>query len=183
MKELTQNQLNQKNYLHLTELKLLIISFFRNLGYTKIKECNLSIQIKRGSEFRNGFTFDPLKWKSDIIINFSKLNDIINIDGAFKINTKKQIVTENEIIIWNQVFENFENLILNEKFDSNSLIEKSKKVRNSNVKLTLWILTGAILGLLISIFPSIRLELPLLIPLFVISCSILFLTFGLRNSK
>ena len=183
MKELIENKFNYKSSLQLPELKSLVISFFRNLGYTKIKDDNSSIQIKRGSEFRNGFAFNPLKWKSDITINFEKLNDTINIDGSFKINTKKQLVTEKEITIWNNVFESFESLILNGKSDSKSLFEKSKKVRNDNIKLTLWILAGAVLGLVISIYPATRFQLPILIPLFVIGCSILFLIIGLRKRK
>jgi len=181
MEELIENEFNYKSSLQLLELKSSVISFFRDLDYIKIDDKNSSIQIRRGSKFKNGFTFNPLKWKSDITINFEEINNIIHIYGSFKINTKKQVVTEKDITLWNQVFENFENLILNGKSDSNFLIKKSKEIRNSNIKLALWILFGAVTGAVISMYPAVKFELPILIPLFVIGGAIFFLIFGLRK--
>lgn len=50
------------------ETKKTITLFFHQLGYHSIIDNNQKINIKRGSETKNGFTNNPMKWKSEIVI-------------------------------------------------------------------------------------------------------------------
>ncbi|WP_282076255.1 hypothetical protein [Maribacter aquivivus] len=181
--EIIEYEFDYKSSISLFDLKLLVISFLKDLGYSKIVENDFNIKSKRGSVFQNGFTFNPLKWKNDVELYFESVDNSARVHGKFKINIKKQIVTQKEISIWNQVLNDLENLVINGNSNSTNIINQSLDVKKRNIKLVLWSVFGAILGGAISTYLAVSFDLLILIPVITIACSLTFLMIGMRRNN
>ena len=150
--------LQVRSSLQQPDLRKLILKFFQELGFKDIREDNSNILIKRGSEFKNGFTFNPLKWKSDIRIFFLEIGVGIVVDGEFKINTKNQMVSEKEALIWEQLFQNFELVVKTGKKELAVFNENIKTVRRAGLNIMMWLILGFVVSLPVGIYFSVRFE-------------------------
>jgi hypothetical protein len=176
-------ELHIQSRLTIEELKNVISRFFSELGFEKIK-CNAeSIVITRGSDFKNGLTNNPIKWKSRIIINFKLNSDVIEVSSCFNISTKHQIVTEKELNVWIAILSVFENMIETGTYDLGCFFDQLKRTRKASRNIILWTIAGTLLSAPLGLYLALTFELRILIPVIVILGALTFLKIGIKRNK
>jgi hypothetical protein len=170
-----------QTYLSIADCKILVFDYFNSLGFKKSHSLINSIDFKRGSEIQNGFTTNPLKWMSLINVNFEKKSESVKIVANFKINTKNQIVTQNELEIWNLVIKQFVNSLQAGTIDSSELHGRNKKVKRGSLILIAWSILGIIIGGGLGIYLAIITKVRFLIPILIILFALVFIIFGFKR--
>jgi hypothetical protein len=102
--------------------------YFLNQGFKLEHDTGSRLTFSRGSTLSNMVTFNPLKWKSKIVIDFTATGLV----ALFDINTAGQVVTPKEEKLWDGFIENYKQT-LNNDFDystANQILQKDTK-RNS----------------------------------------------------
>lgn len=82
-------------------------AYFEQNGFKLISEKEGLLKFERGSFLLNAVTFNPLKWKSQIIVSYKKGT----IGADFKISTAFQAVTNKEKKLWERFVSNYRNTI------------------------------------------------------------------------
>jgi len=170
-----------QTYLSVEDCKILALNYFDSLGFKKSHTLINSIDFKRGSEIQNGLTTNPLKWMSLINVNFEKNAESVKIVSNFKINTKNQIVTQNELEIWNLVIKHFKNSLQAGTVDSSELLGRNKKVKRGSLIVVAWSIFGIIIGGGLGLYLSIITQFTLLIPVLTILFALVFLIIGMKR--
>lgn len=78
--------------------------YFQEHGFVLSKETNNSLQFERGSLWKNMVTFNPLEWKSLILIHIT--NNRVQAD--FVIDSTFQLVTAPEVQVWENFVTNYQ---------------------------------------------------------------------------
>ncbi|WP_224996331.1 hypothetical protein [Cesiribacter sp. SM1] len=175
--------INLATQLALPELKSAIIIFFQAMGFRQIEERNDALHIKRGSEFRNGYTYNPLKWKSDIYIDFRQEGSTTYVKTKFIINTKHQWVTKKEALVWERVFMNYETLIASGKTNIYWLENELKSAKAANRNILLLTMAGLVVSFVPALYLAIEFKMDVLIPVIMGSITYGFMYVGIRTSN
>jgi len=122
-------------------LKEETLNYFEGQGFQLVDNQVNCLEFKRGSIIKNMITFNPLKWKSHIKIQFEEETVI----AIFKIDTVYQIVTPEEHKLWNRFIENYQKTI-----ETGKLLIHENQLDLENTKRTKWKYIGhAVLGSII----------------------------------
>lgn len=108
----------EKNY-ELTE------AYFKSSNFKQSGDF-FRLEFMQGSKLKNGFTTNPLKWKSEFIIILSNNN----VQLSCLIDTTNQLVSQTDIECWNRFIVNYENSLIQQKnlfFLNQEFVKKSKK--------------------------------------------------------
>lgn len=101
--------------------------YFSEYGYRVFKETDDHLVFTRGSLLSNFFTFNPLKWKTQV--NVVLTEDSLNCD--FLISTIGQVPTKSEEQSWEVFIDNLRRFITESSFDHRSKnktqVRKAKK--------------------------------------------------------
>ncbi|WP_421751026.1 hypothetical protein [Croceimicrobium sp.] len=126
-------------------VKALCVQYFTDYGFKLIRDRPNHLRFKRGSVLLNFFTFNPLRWKTEV--NIEVLENSLHCD--FTISLIGQVPTKTEEESWDAFVENFRSFIKDPNFDFR---QRNQSVKNK-VKGNNWAyLKYAILvGLLIAI--------------------------------
>lgn len=120
------------------------IEYFEKSGFKMAHSSKQQIEFTRGSFLGNLVVFNPLKWKSKIVV---VLTDI-DLKVHLKLKTTGQMVTEREIETWKEFIDNYESFLNNDQFDFQSKNDQSiKKAHQNNVQLIKWTIVGMLIGL------------------------------------
>jgi hypothetical protein len=86
--------------------------YFINNKFELVKNTTDTLTFKRGNILLNMVAFNPLKWKSNITINFGGIsNNSIKLEAD--ITTTGQLVTDKENELWNKFINNYKESIIN----------------------------------------------------------------------
>ena len=119
------------------------IEYFMESGFKHIETLGKNLKFERGSIASNMWTFNPLKWKSDIDVKIIEQE----INAHFNINATGQIPTQKEEILWDIFIDNYKNYLTDSKFDFNTKNRKALNATKSNsLKYVGWALLGGIIG-------------------------------------
>ncbi|WP_018343270.1 hypothetical protein [Cytophaga aurantiaca] len=119
-------------------------NYFISQGFILKDESEDELNFVRGNYLLNMVTFDPLKWKSNIVITFS--DNLIR--AVFSISTFGQTVSKKEEALWNIFISNLEQSILEKKDLSSANEILLSETQKSSFKLVgLTILITAIVGI------------------------------------
>jgi hypothetical protein len=169
--------------LTMEELKTVIVRFFSELGFENIKSSSDLMLITRGSDFKNGLTNNPLKWKSRIDISFKLNQDAVAVASIFNISIKHQVVTEKELEVWMTILSVFEKMIETGTYDLSSFFDQLKRTRKASRNIILWVLAGALLSAPLALYLALTFELRIAIPVIVIIGTLTFLKIGIKRNK
>ncbi|BDS11393.1 hypothetical protein [Aureispira anguillae] len=125
----------------LPSLKTKTKAYFQNHGFKLSEEAPNNLQFKAGSTLRNMIAINPLKWKSQIEIEFNDQN----IVAHFEINTIHQIVTQKETKVWETFVNNYQNTIETGTSFFSENENEIKEAKNANWELIGQMFFGAIL--------------------------------------
>ncbi len=143
----------------LTGEKLAVIDnvekLFQALKYNDISRYDSSIILTNGNEEKNGWHNNPLKWYNRINFNFTQNETIIDFEWSIK----NQVLTSNE----KDFIDSFINEIIND-LKTNSItidkyIELTSKTKSKGIKMTLWIIVGAFLSAIPSVYLAFKFDL------------------------
>lgn len=115
-------------------------------------EAENEIVFTRGNDFLNRVTFNPLSWKSNIKVGVK--GKIVHVQAD--ISTTGQTVTEHEVTLWKDFFENYKKTIiqgLDEKSNNKKAI-RATKLKSFSLVLKL-IGIAAVVGLIIGIVKGV----------------------------
>lgn len=106
------------------------IEYFIKSGFNHIdKSTDRKLKFERGSIASNMWTFNPLKWKSEIDIEINGKE----VKGNFKINTIGQIPTHKEEIVWDFFIDNYKKYLNDRNYDfeteNNNTLRMTKNSR------------------------------------------------------
>ncbi|MFC5683721.1 hypothetical protein ACYE2N_01135 [Flavobacterium sp. MAHUQ-51] len=120
------------------------IKYFKQSGFRYIdNNTEEKLRFERGSIASNMWTFNPLKWKSEIEIEISGQK----IKANFNINTVGQIATQKEEKLWDSFIENYRKHLINNKFDFKTENKKTlKSTKKNSLKYIWWALLGGLIG-------------------------------------
>ena len=126
------------------------IAFFERNGFKLKTEYDNRLVFQRGNIFQNFFVFDPLKWKSLIVVAFEEKSITINST----ISTIGQTVMESEKHVWKVFFENYEDLITQNDYDEdidNVVLDFAHKIRKNEYRnKIIWLIIGLLVSGIIS---------------------------------
>jgi hypothetical protein len=127
-------------------LKKETLDYFQKQGFKLAGSDENILQFERGSVMKNMVTFNPLKWKSSIIIKFEE--DKVKAD--FDINTIHQAVTLKEEELWGKFISNYQKTIETGK----SLISENQSELKATKKSSWKYIGYAFLGAIVFGMPS-----------------------------
>ena len=127
----------QKNELLVFKTK----KYFVEQGFKMYSFENDNLVFKKGNDFINMYTFNPLKLKSEVIISFKNKSFV---SAQFEINTKNQLITQTEQMVWDEFIKNYKKCILS----NNTFTEQNKINVENSIKMS-WILFLKIIGVVI----------------------------------
>jgi len=124
------------------------IVFFEKEGFKLKTERENALVFQRGNIFQNFFVFNPLKWKSLIIVEFEEKTIVVNST----VNTIGQKVMESEKHTWRVFLKNYKDLITQNDYDENlgkavlTFAHKNRRneYKNTIIRLIVGLLVGAI---------------------------------------
>lgn len=126
--------------------KEITMAYFLDQGFKLDSENNSTLTFSRGSLLSNMFTFNPLKWKSEINISLN-YEEVV---AQFLINAQFQAVTEKEQQVWQTFMRNYQESMITGKV---MISENNLKVKEA--KNTSWGYVGyALLGAVVIGVPS-----------------------------
>lgn len=86
--------------------------YLAEYGFKLLKETEDHLMFKRGSSLRNLFTFNPLKWKTEVNIKISSSF----LDCDFSVSTIGQVPTKSEERTWEVFSDNLEKFLIDPSF-------------------------------------------------------------------
>ncbi|WP_020538824.1 hypothetical protein [Lewinella cohaerens] len=125
----------------INELREETLNYFQNQGFKLSEDSTNFMHFKRGSVIRNMVTFNPLKWKSIIKIEFKSKLVITEV----YVNTIFQAVTLKEEELWKNFILNYQKTMKTGEsyiFDNK---EELKKTKRSSWKYIWYAFIGAII--------------------------------------
>jgi hypothetical protein len=131
---------NGSNDLDLTKRT---IEYFKLSGFKHITTNDKGIKFNRGSITSNMWTFNPLKWKSEINIDIAGKE----VSADFNIITTGQIPSYKEEKLWDSFIENYERFLTIKSFDFK--VENNKRLRatkKNSLKYLGWAFLGGLIG-------------------------------------
>lgn len=128
------------------KIRALIIEYYQLHGFKLASQDDSQLVFKQGSTLRNMATFNPLKWKSETIIQFVRSDVTISSE----ISTSFQVVTAQEESVWQSFIASLQELILTGDLDPNA----NKESIEANKSSTKGYLGYAVLGSLLLGIPS-----------------------------
>lgn len=128
------------------DIKLLekTIEYFIEYGFKHVESYkDKYIKFQRGSLFLNLWTFNPLKWKSEIIIYIEGSE----ITADFNINTFGQMLTFKEEKMWAIFIENYQRFLSDKSFDFRTENKNNlKDTKRSSLKYVGWFFLGSLIA-------------------------------------
>ncbi len=119
------------------------IQYFKKSGFKQSYTSEMNLLFKRGTVFSNMWTFNPLKWKSEIRV---KINGE-EIEASFTIDASGQIPTLKEEKLWEDFIENYKRYLTEKEFDFKSENKiRLKAIKKDSLKYVGWALIGGIIG-------------------------------------
>jgi len=125
-----------------SQLSKKVINYFDRSGFKLLEQNDNCLKFTFNSSILNTWTFNPLKWKSDIVV-------LINgkeIKAKFLIDTSAQIVTAEVKEAWQVFIDNFRQYIIDGIEFEEVNTEAVKRARQSILKLTAWAILGIAVG-------------------------------------
>ena len=119
----------------------LTIEYFVKQGFKLVNDNPKNLEFKRGSILLNHFTFNPLKWKSQIDV---KINNNI-VKATFKIDTTGQTAIKSELKAWEHFIENYKLSLIDGNQNIKSNIKKRLLVHLGQLKYLFFVLIIALL--------------------------------------
>jgi hypothetical protein len=121
------------------------IEYFKQSGFKHIVSSpnDKKIRFERGSIASNMWTFNPLKWKSEIDIEINGQE----VKANLSINAAGQITTNKDIRLWEKFIDNYQKYLNKPNFDF--LIENSRELKTTkskNLKYIGWAVLGGLIG-------------------------------------
>jgi hypothetical protein len=119
------------------------IEYYKVSGFKRYDTDDENLKFGRGSVASNVWTFNPLKWKSEIEIKIAGQE----ISADFNINATGQIPTRMEEELWDSFIDNYKNYLTDNKF--NFKAENARNLRstkNNSLKYVGWALLGGLIG-------------------------------------
>lgn len=120
------------------------IEYFTQSGFTHIQNTgDKKLKFKCGSFASNTWTFNPLKWKSEIDIEISEQE----IKANFNINTVGQIPTHKEEKLWDNFIDNYRKYLTDNTFDFKAENKKAlSSTKKNSIKFIGWAILGGLIG-------------------------------------
>jgi hypothetical protein len=120
------------------------IEYFKQSDFKYIDNTtDEKLRFKRGSIALNMWTFNPLKWKSEIDIEISGQK----IRANFIINATGQIATQDEQKLWDSFIVNYKTYLNDNKFDFKTENKRTlSSTKKNSLKYVGWALLGALIG-------------------------------------
>ncbi|MDP2187212.1 MAG: hypothetical protein Q8J69_00885 [Sphingobacteriaceae bacterium] len=127
-----------------SDLRLKSIDYFTQSNFRMVSAlADKQISFRRGSLLSNMYTFNPLKWKSEIQIDIQGQEVSVQV----KINTFAQLPSVKEEALWDEFLQNFEAYVNDGRVDHLSKNEASlKSVKKSSYRRLGWVLVGALVA-------------------------------------
>ncbi len=127
------------------------LEYFTKSGFKQIvsNSTEKKIRFERGSIASNMWTFNPLKWKSEIEIDINGKE----FKAIFNINAAGQMPTTKDEELWETFIANYQKYVCESNFDF--LLENSenlKSTKSKNLKYVGWAVIGGLIGGTPSIF-------------------------------
>lgn len=120
------------------------IEYFTKSDFKHIdNSTDRKIRFERGSIASNMWTFNPLKWKSEIEIEISG----VEVKANFNINATGQIPTHKEEILWDFFIDNYKKYLNDRNYDF--VVENNKALgatKNNSLKYVGWAVLGGLIG-------------------------------------
>ena len=120
------------------------IEYFTISGFNHINNsADRKIKFERGSIASNMWTFNPLKWKSEIDIEISGQE----VKANFNINATGQIPTHKEETLWDTFIDNYVKYLNDTNFDFRTDNSKTlRAVKSNSLKYVGWAALGGLIG-------------------------------------
>ncbi|HEY1038064.1 MAG TPA: hypothetical protein VGF30_01590 [Bacteroidia bacterium] len=116
------------------------IHFFTRSEFKLVEQNGNNLKFKKGSILRNGFTFDPLKWKSDLTVEITGNKIKAKLDIA---NTGQSMGNKEEEVL-DSFFKSYK-LYVNEGLDfEKAHADAAQKIKKHGWNIVLWAVLGAV---------------------------------------
>lgn len=125
--------------------KTLCHEYFGEYGFKVIKDTSDHLVYKRGSILTNFFTFNPLRWKTQV--NIAITDNFLNCD--FLISTIGQVPTNSEERAWEIFIDNFRRFIIDPGF--NFRVENQFQLREAKKGNWTYLKEALLVGVLVAI--------------------------------
>lgn len=127
-----------------SDLRLKTIDYFSKSNFRQTSALtDQKIIFRRGSLLSNMYTFNPLKWKSEIQIDIQGQEVSVQV----KINTFAQLPSLKEETLWDDFLQNYEAYLNDGRLDYFSKNKASlKSVKKSSYRRAGWVLLGALVA-------------------------------------
>lgn len=120
----------------------LTTDYFLKSGFKQKNLIESQLVFTKGSIVQNLVTFNPLNWKSKVVINMKE--DYVVAD--FSINTFGQLVTPKEEKLWETFIDNYK-LTVTDKLDLTTENERNlRETKSNSLTYIAWAFVGAIVG-------------------------------------
>ncbi len=123
------------------ELKTLLIQYFNLHKFILASDMQSKLVFKCGSKIKNLVTFNPLKWKSETIINIE--NSIVEYECT--VDASFQAVTIQEEKVWDTFIANLETTIERGKLSTQNIRAISQDNKRSIRTYILYVILGAVI--------------------------------------
>ena len=119
------------------------IEYYKESGFKHYDTEDKNLKFGRGSVASNMWTFNPLKWKSEIEIKIAGQK----ISADFNINATGQIPTQKEEELWDSFIDNYKNYLTDNKFDFKTENDRNlSSTKKNSLKYVGWALLGGLIG-------------------------------------
>lgn len=137
-------KLVQVTVLGTSSLKHSTIEYFTKSGFKQVDTQNITVvRFQRGSLTTNMYAFNPLKWKSDIVVEIEGQE----LKAAFSINTEGQIPTNRDEELWDEFADNYVRFLQDPRFDFMTANASAlKRTKSKNWNYLGWMLLGGLMG-------------------------------------
>jgi hypothetical protein len=127
-----------------SDLRLKTIDYFTQSKFLLVSALtDKKIIFRRGSLLSNMYTFNPLKWKSEIQIDIQGQEVSVQV----KINTFAQLPSLKEETLWDDFLKHYQEYLQDSRVDYLSKNEVSlKSVKKSSYRRAGWVLVGALVA-------------------------------------
>jgi hypothetical protein len=130
------------------ELENKILTYFNYPGFQLVEKTENFFRFKNNSFFFSTWTFNPLKWKSEITVKIHRNK----IEADFFLDLSAQLNVSKKVEVWDTFIKNFQ-LFLTENIDYQTSNENAvMKAKKSGWKTIGWVLLTALGTGMLAIF-------------------------------
>jgi hypothetical protein len=170
----------------LEDIKASISDYLIDDRYRVIFSSFEKVEFERGNSFKNYFTLNPAKWKTNILVEFFKISRLeTKVIVHMDISTVGQTITLKENNFWIQYSENVKKSIIeNTNYIKEDRID-GKKVASFNLYIFRWLAFGTLIyfTLVFTIFIITQSKFIIQILLFVYLASCVYLVNKISKKK